>query len=223
VLAAIQVAGTFLDTFNRLLFGALVDPLTGSQSSIISQLYGLVGVMVFHRDRRGRTRNPAAIARTYELVPLVEFPALGPLTPAPPRRSWASSLRARACRAGDHRARADRRGFGLMARVLPQLNVFSVGFRPDGGRLFLIIVTMPSPAAGSPTSSPPARRHPRHLPAELDGGREDREGNAQERDQARKKGQVARSMDVNGAVVLAASVAGLAIFGPRLFEPCARR
>ena len=37
-------------------------------------------------------------------------------------------------------------------------------------------------------------------------------------DEARKKGQVARSMDVNGAVVLAAGLAGLAFFGPRLYE-----
>ena len=37
-------------------------------------------------------------------------------------------------------------------------------------------------------------------------------------DEARKKGQVARSADVNGAVVLAAGLAGLALFGPRLFE-----
>ncbi|MDP8943219.1 MAG: flagellar biosynthesis protein FlhB [Actinomycetota bacterium] len=37
-------------------------------------------------------------------------------------------------------------------------------------------------------------------------------------EEARKKGQVARSTDVNGAAVLAAGLAGLALFGPRLYE-----
>ena len=36
--------------------------------------------------------------------------------------------------------------------------------------------------------------------------------------EARKKGQVARSTDVNGAAVLAAGLAALALFGPRLYE-----
>jgi flagellar biosynthesis protein FlhB len=38
------------------------------------------------------------------------------------------------------------------------------------------------------------------------------------RDDARKKGQVARSPDVNGAVVLMASVLALSIFGPAMFR-----
>jgi flagellar biosynthesis protein FlhB len=38
------------------------------------------------------------------------------------------------------------------------------------------------------------------------------------RDDARKKGQVARSMDLNGAVVLLASLMALSAFGPRLLE-----
>jgi flagellar biosynthetic protein FlhB len=38
------------------------------------------------------------------------------------------------------------------------------------------------------------------------------------REEARKKGQVARSADVNGAMVLAATLAALVAFGPRLFE-----
>ena len=37
-------------------------------------------------------------------------------------------------------------------------------------------------------------------------------------EEARKKGQVARSADVNGAVVLAAGLAALTFFGPRLYE-----
>jgi flagellar biosynthetic protein FlhB len=42
------------------------------------------------------------------------------------------------------------------------------------------------------------------------------------REEARKKGQVARSADVNGAVVLLATFLGLLAFGPRLYEEMAR-
>ena len=38
------------------------------------------------------------------------------------------------------------------------------------------------------------------------------------RDDARKKGQVARSMDANGAIVLMAAVLGLSAFGPMMFR-----
>ena len=42
------------------------------------------------------------------------------------------------------------------------------------------------------------------------------------RDEARKKGQVARSADVNGAIVLAAGLAALAAFGPHVVEEVRR-
>ena len=42
------------------------------------------------------------------------------------------------------------------------------------------------------------------------------------RDEARKKGQVARSADVNGAVVLAAGLAALAAFGPHVIDEVRR-
>src|SRR5215204_3801195 len=38
------------------------------------------------------------------------------------------------------------------------------------------------------------------------------------RDDARKKGQVARSMDVNGAAVLLAGLLAMSAFGPRVME-----
>ena len=49
-------------------------------------------------------------------------------------------------------------------------------------------------------------------------GEKTEEATPKKRDQARKKGQVARSMDVNGAVVLAVALAGLALFGPRVWD-----
>ena len=40
------------------------------------------------------------------------------------------------------------------------------------------------------------------------------------KEEARKKGQVARSQDVNGAAVLLASIMALNAFGPKIMEQC---
>src|SRR5918997_6370164 len=42
----------------------------------------------------------------------------------------------------------------------------------------------------------------------------------QKREEARKKGQVARSQDVNGAAILLASILALNAFGPKVMEQC---
>ena len=45
--AAIQVAGSLLDTLIGFSFGALVDPITGTNGGVLNQLYALIGVMIF--------------------------------------------------------------------------------------------------------------------------------------------------------------------------------
>ena len=44
--AAISVAGTFLDTLMGFSYGAILDPVTGTQSAVISELCGLLGVLI---------------------------------------------------------------------------------------------------------------------------------------------------------------------------------
>ena len=44
--AALQVAGTLLDTLIGFSFGAILDPVTGTQSSVIMQMYSLFGVAI---------------------------------------------------------------------------------------------------------------------------------------------------------------------------------
>ncbi len=45
--AALQAAGTLLDTLIGFSFGAIVDPVTGTQSAVIQQMYSLFGVLIF--------------------------------------------------------------------------------------------------------------------------------------------------------------------------------
>ena len=45
--AALSAAGAILDRSIGFSLGGVVDPLTGTQSSLLQQLYAMIGVMVF--------------------------------------------------------------------------------------------------------------------------------------------------------------------------------
>ncbi len=77
--AAISIAGSFLDTIVGFSYGSLVDPVTGTQSPVLAQTYSLVGVMVFIAIG-GDAWMIEGVARTYELVPMLDFPSLAAMT-----------------------------------------------------------------------------------------------------------------------------------------------
>ena len=74
--AAVSAAGALMDTLIGFSFGALVDPITGNNASVISQGYALVGVAVFIAIN-GDAWVIQGLNHTYDLVPLVDYPALG--------------------------------------------------------------------------------------------------------------------------------------------------
>ena len=126
--AAVSAAGAFLDTAIGFSFGSLVDPVTGNQSSVISQLYGLIGVAVFIAIG-GDSWVIRGLARTYELVPLNKMPALGALVGGAQHTFSALFISAIAVAAPVLIAlTVTDVGFGVVSRVVPQLNVFAVGF-----------------------------------------------------------------------------------------------
>jgi flagellar biosynthetic protein FliR len=126
--AAISAAGSLLDTMIGFSFGSLVDPMTGTQSSVIAQLYSLVGVMVFIAID-GDAWVLQGLARTYELVPLVDTPQLGGLVHAM-QQSFAGIFTAaiQICAPVLIALVITDAAFGVVSRVVPQLNVFAVGF-----------------------------------------------------------------------------------------------
>jgi flagellar biosynthetic protein FliR len=126
--AAVSVAGSLLDTQIGFSFGAMLDPVTNQQSGVIAQIYGMVGVMVFVAIG-GDSWVIRGLASTYDMVPLTAMPNLNILTGGVHNAFAHILLAAIAVSAPVLLAviLVDA-GFGVVSRVMPQLNVFAVGF-----------------------------------------------------------------------------------------------
>ena len=72
--AALQVAGALLDTLIGLSFGSLVDPVTGTQSSVYDADVLAFGVAILIAIG-GDAWIIKGLARTYDAVPMLDTPA----------------------------------------------------------------------------------------------------------------------------------------------------
>ena len=126
--AAVSTAGAFLDTLIGFSYGALVDPVTGNQSSVLTQAYILVGIMVLIAIG-GDQLMIKGLARSYDLVPLLESPSLPALAGGAQAAFAQVFLSAIELSAPIVLAIViTDAAFGVVSRVVPQLNVFAVGF-----------------------------------------------------------------------------------------------
>jgi flagellar biosynthetic protein FliR len=126
--AAVSVAGSLLDTFIGFSFGALVDPVTGNAGGAINQLYALVGIAVFIAID-GDAWIVQGLARTYDTVPLLGTPEIGSMVEG--MQAAFSGIFAAAlevCAPVLLAVVLTDAAFGVVSRVVPQLNVFAVGF-----------------------------------------------------------------------------------------------
>jgi flagellar biosynthetic protein FliR len=145
--AAVTVAGSLLDTLVGFSFGSLIDPVSGNQSSVLAQLYSMVAVMVFIAIG-GDSWVIQGLARTYDVVPLSDYPALGPLVEGANAifvKVFSSALQVAApvllaILITDA-------GFGMVSRVVPQLNVFQVAF-PTKVLVALLLIGVSLPFVG---------------------------------------------------------------------------
>jgi flagellar biosynthetic protein FliR len=146
--AAVAVAGSFLDTSIGFSYGSLVDPFTGVQSSVLQQAYSLVGILVFIAIGGDRW-VVKGLARTYDLVPIDQLPQLGRMVAAVDA-SFASIFVSAIQVAGPVLLAIvlTDAAFGLVSRVVPQLNVFGVGF-PAKVAVGLLLVGVSLPFVGS--------------------------------------------------------------------------
>jgi flagellar biosynthetic protein FliR len=126
--AALSTAGSLLDTSIGFSYGSLVDPVTGTQSTVLAQLYGLVGTLVFIVIG-GDGWIVRGFARTYDLVGLDQAPDLGRLVGAM-QATFAGIMTSALEVAGPVMLALilTDAAFGVVSRVVPQLNVFAVGF-----------------------------------------------------------------------------------------------
>jgi flagellar biosynthetic protein FliR len=126
--AAVSAAGSLADTFIGFSFGALVDPVTGNNASVLSQAYSLVGIAVFIAIN-GDTWVIQGLNHTYDLVPLTGTPALGSMVAGVQHAFTGIFISAVELAAPVMLAVIiTDAAFGAVARVVPQLNVFAVGF-----------------------------------------------------------------------------------------------
>ena len=122
------MAGSILDVMVGFAFGALVDPVTGTNGGVLNQLYGLVGVMIFVVIG-GDAWVIQGLARSYEAIPLADAPAIGTLVEgAQVAFSGIFASAIEICAPVLLAALLTDVAFGLVSRVMPQLNVFAVGF-----------------------------------------------------------------------------------------------
>jgi flagellar biosynthetic protein FliR len=128
VLWALQMAGSLIDLFLGFSFGSLVDPISGVNATVISNLYAMLGVGIFIAIG-GDGFVIQGLAKTYDVIPLVDMPNLGSLV-AGVDLAFVQLFRSAlevvapvliAVTITDV-------AFGLVSRVVPQLNVFAVGF-----------------------------------------------------------------------------------------------
>jgi flagellar biosynthesis protein FliR len=126
--AAIQAAGALLDTLIGFSFGSLVDPVTGTQSTVISQMYALFGAAIFV-SINGDAYVIQGLARTYDSVPLLKSPAIGSLVEGAQAAFSGIFIAAFEIAAPVLVALIiTDAAFGVVSRVVPQLNIFSTGF-----------------------------------------------------------------------------------------------
>jgi flagellar biosynthetic protein FliR len=128
VIAAVQTAGGLADITSGFAFGATVDPINGNPGGVFAELYTLIGVMLFIAIG-GDAWILHGLARTFTLVPLTAAPHLGSIANA--AEVSVASLFTSAIEVAAPVMLAlliSDVAFGLVSKVVPQMNVFSVAF-----------------------------------------------------------------------------------------------
>ena len=141
---AVQTAGGFADIVSGFSFGATVDPINGNPGGTFAELYSLIGVMLFIAIG-GDAWMLRGMARTFTLIPLTKAPQLGSLANAAEMSFTSIFTSALEVAAPVILALLITDvAFGMVSRVVPQMNVFSVAFPLKVGvSLLVVAATLP--------------------------------------------------------------------------------
>ena len=152
VFAALQVAGSFIDTLIGFSYGGLIDPITGNQSAVLSQMYAMIGTIIFIAIG-GDAWVIQGLARTYDVVGLEQAPDLGTLVAGADTAFTTIFLSAIQVAGPVVLALIlTDAAFGVVSRVVPQLNVFAIGI-PAKVTVGLLIMGVTLPLVGGWLSS----------------------------------------------------------------------
>lgn len=145
--AAVQTAGSLMDSIAGFSFGSQVDPLNGNPGGVLTELYGLVGAAMFIAIG-GDAWTLRGLGRTFDLVPLTRGPKLGPLVNGVEQAT--ASVLTSALEVAAPALLAvliTDVAFGMVSRAVPQVNVFAVGF-PMKVAVALAVVAASMPFLG---------------------------------------------------------------------------
>ncbi len=148
LLAAVESAGAIIDVLSGFSYGQLINPTNGEESAVVMRFYSLVGTLIF-LVIGGDAWTLRGLDRTFTLVPLtgdVRLPSLvggaeqvfstvftGALEVAAPVLVALLITDV---------------AFGVVSRVVPQLNIFAVGF-PTKVAVALLVVGASLPFAAN--------------------------------------------------------------------------
>ncbi len=139
VFAAVTSAGAVLDVISGFSYGALINPFDGNQGGVLTNLYSIVGLALFIAIG-GDAWMLRGIARTFTILPLTRAPAISSLTAgvdADVATVFVSALEIAA--PAMLALLITDVSFGMVSRVVPQLNVFAVGFPLKIGVALLVV------------------------------------------------------------------------------------
>jgi flagellar biosynthetic protein FliR len=139
LMAAVESAGSLIDVLSGFSYGELINPMNSQQSAAITRFYSLVGTLIF-LVINGDAWTLRGLDRTFKLVPLTSAPRLSSLVGG--AEQVFSTVFAAALEVAAPVLVAlliTDVAFGIVSRVVPQLNVFAVGF-PTKVAVALLVV-----------------------------------------------------------------------------------
>jgi flagellar biosynthetic protein FliR len=139
VFSAVQAAGALTDSVSGFSFGASIDPINGNQGGSFTQLYGIVGAALFLAIG-GDAWTLRGLARTFKLVPLSQAPRLNGLVAGAEQVFGSLFTSALEVAAPVMLAMLITDvAFGMVSKVVPQVNLFGIGFPLKIGVALLVV------------------------------------------------------------------------------------
>jgi flagellar biosynthetic protein FliR len=139
VTSAVEAAGALTDMIAGFSFGSLVDPINGNQGGTMTNLYSLLGMAMFIAIG-GDAWVLRGLARTFDLLPLTKSAPIASLTSGVEQAFGSIFVAAIEVAAPVLLAMlVTDVAFGMVTKVVPQLNVFAVGFALKVGVTMLVV------------------------------------------------------------------------------------
>ena len=139
VFGAVQGAGVFADALGGFSFGQTIDPVNGNPGGSMTNIYTMVGLATFLAIG-GDAWTLRGLSATFNAVPLASSLAVKPLISA--MESAGASLLIGAVEIAAPVMLAiviTDIALGMVSKVVPQVNVFAVGFTVKVGVTLLIV------------------------------------------------------------------------------------